>query len=89
MESQIRNQGIKLSLRFLHCFCLSVTKCYQEWKLSKNGSNGFQGKSFEKLIFVNVRFYETLQILIFAYARVLSVFLVNRFLKNHDFRENF
>ena len=89
MEPQIHNQGIKLSLRFLHFFYLSVTKCYQEWKLSKNGSNCFQRKSFEKFIFVNVGFYETLQILILAYTRVLSVFLANAFLKNHDFRENF
>ena len=36
-------------------------KCY---------SDGFQGKSFEKFIFVNVGFYETSQVLIFAYARV-------------------
>ena len=40
----------------------------QEWELSKNGSNVIQGKSFEKFIFVNVGFYETSQVLIFAYT---------------------
>ena len=53
----------------------------REWELSKNGSNAIQGKSFEKFIFVNVGFYETSQVLIFAYTQVLWVFLENGFLK--------
>ena len=57
METQIQNQGIKFNLRFLLYFC--VAKCYSEWKLSKNGSNGFQikGKALRNsCIFVNVVF---------------------------------
>ena len=50
METQIQNRGIKFSLRFFLSFCLSLTKCYKEWNLSKNCSNGFQRKSFEKFM---------------------------------------
>ena len=35
---------------------------------------------------VNAVFYETLQVLIFAYSRDLWAFLAIGFLKNHDFR---
>ena len=73
METQIQNHGIKLCLRFLLYFCLSVTKCYWEWKLSKNNVTlmDFKGRALRNSwIFVNVGFYETSQVLIFAYARV-------------------
>ena len=33
METQIQNHGIKLCSQFLLYFCLSVTKCYWEWKI--------------------------------------------------------
>ena len=47
----------------------------------------FNGKaSRNSCIFANVVFYETLQVLFFAYSRVLWVFLANVFKKNHDFR---
>ena len=52
METQIQNHGIKFSLRFFLSFCLSLTKCYKEWNLSKNCSNDFQRKSFEKFMYI-------------------------------------
>ena len=52
METQIQNHGIKFSLRFFLSFCLSLTKCYKEWNLSKNCSNDFQRKSFEKFMHI-------------------------------------
>ena len=47
----------------------------------------FKGKELRNsCIFVNAVFYETLQVLIFAYSRDLWAFLAIGFLKNHDFR---
>ena len=45
----------------------------------------FKGRALRNsCIFVNVVFSETLQVLIFAYSRVLWVFLTNVFKKNHN-----
>ena len=45
----------------------------------------FKGKALRNsCISVNIVFYETLQVLIFAYSRVLWVFLANVFKKNHN-----
>ena len=65
---KIKAHGIRLRFWFLLYFCFKCDKMLQEWELSKNGSNVIQGKSFEKFIFVNVGFYETSQVLIFAYT---------------------
>ena len=94
METQIQNHGIKLCLRFLLCFCLSMTKCNWEWKLSKNNVTlmDFKGSALRNSwIFVNVGFYETSQVIIFAYTWVF-VGIFGKwifFKKNHDFRETF
>ena len=82
MEAEIQNQGIKLSLRFLLYFFLSVTKCYKNGNSSKMGLMAFKRIALtNSWIFVNVGFHETSQVLNFAYTRVLWVFLANGFKK--------
>ena len=80
MEAEIQNQGIKLSLRFLLYFCLSVTKYYKNGNSSKMSLMAFKRTALRNSwIFVNVAFHETSQVLNFAYTRVLWVFLANGF----------
>ena len=93
METQIQNHGIKLCLRFSLYFCLRVTKCYWEWQLSKNNVTlmDFKGRSLRNSwIFVNVGFYESSQVPIFAYTWVfVGIFGRSIFLKKSWFSWNF